>query len=117
MLYPTLSQPLVFLAVFGAGLAGGLIFDIFKILTFLSGNDRYSKIFFDFLATILSFGLLFVVNLAVNYGQFRIYVLLSFLLSLLIERLLSKFLWTKCIRKCYNRFREKHAGRKKEKNN
>ena len=115
MLYPTLSQPLVFLVIFLTGIAGGVIFDVFKTLTFLSGNDKYSKILFDFLATIFSFALLYIVNLNVNYGQFRIYVLLTFLLALYLERLLSKFLWTKCIKRCYNRIKEKKNARKKKK--
>lgn len=116
MLYPTLSQPLVFLVVFASGLAGGVIFDIFRCLTFLSGNDKYSKILFDFLSVIFSFALLFIVNLRINYGQFRVYVVLSFLIALYLERLFSKFLWTKCIKRCYNRFKEKrNAKRKKEK--
>lgn len=115
MLYTALSQPLVFLLTFLAGIAGGVLFDVFKTLTFLSGNDKYSKVFFDFLATLFAFSLLYIVNLNINYGQFRIYVLVAFLLALFCERLLSKFLWTKCIKRCYNRLREKGYARKKKK--
>lgn len=101
MLYPTLNQPLVLLIIFLVGLGCGLIFDIARILTTLSGNDRWSGYIFDFLATILSFVILFFANLYVNLGQFRLYVVAIFLVSFSIERLFSKFLWTKLLAKWY----------------
>lgn len=118
MLYPTINQPIVFIVIFSVGLASGLLFDFAHILTYLSGNDKYSKGLFDFLAIIFSFGILFYSNLAVNYGQFRFYVLLTFLFAMFIERVISKILWTKCIKRCYNNLKEKRdARRKKEKDN
>ena len=103
MLYPTVNQPIVILAMFFTGLACGLIFEIFRFLTFLSGNDKISKNFFDFLAVIFSFVLFFIVNLAVNYGQFRVYVILIFLIGFAVEEIILKILWTKLIEKCYTR--------------
>ena len=113
MLYPTLVQPLVVLMVFFAGLFSGLIFNMAKILTFLSGGDKYSKGIFDFLATISSFAVLFFVNLKFNYGQFRLYVLGVFLLSLIFEQFLSRVLWTKALSKCYNKLVWKGRRRRK----
>ena len=116
MLYPTLIQPVVLLVILACGIVAGLVFDLFRILTTLSGNDKFSKHFFDFLATILSFLLLFFVNMALNFGQFRIYVPAVFLLSFALERVLSKFLWTKLLSKWYsNIMRREKRGRKKEK--
>ena len=103
MLYPTVNQPIVIIAMFFTGLACGLIFEIFRFLTFLSGNDKISKNFFDFLAVIFSFALFFIVNLAVNYGQFRVYVILIFLIGFAVEEIILKILWTKLIEKCYTR--------------
>ena len=103
MLYPTVNQPIVILAMFFTGLACGIIFEIFRFLTFLSGNDKISKNFFDFLAVIFSFVLFFIVNLAVNYGQFRVYVILIFLIGFAVEEIILKILWTKLIEKCYTR--------------
>lgn len=114
MLYPTLSQPMVFVIIFSCGLIGGVCFNIFHILTFLSGNDKCSKIFFDFLATIFVFVILFVTNLKINYGQFRIYIVLTFLAALFIEQVISKFLWTKYIKKWYNHIKEKVPCKKKK---
>ena len=103
MLYPTVNQPIVIIAMFFTGLACGLIFEIFRFLTFLSGNDKISKIFFDFLAVIFSFALFFIVNLAVNYGQFRVYVILIFLIGFAVEEIILKILWKKLKKKCYTR--------------
>ena len=103
------------MAIFAVGLASGLLFDLARILSFFSGNDKYSKGLFDFLAVVFSFGLLFYCNLAVNYGQFRLYVVVTFLFAILLERVLSKFLWTKCIKRCYNNFKEKTNAKKKKK--
>ncbi len=103
MLYPTVNQPIVIIAMFFTGLACGLIFEIFRFLTFLSGNDKISKNFFDFLAVIFLFALFFIVNLAVNYGQFRVYVILIFLIGFAVEEIILKILWTKIIEKCYTR--------------
>lgn len=115
MLYPTLSQPLIVLVVLFAGFLGGLIFDFFRILTTLSGNDRISKHFFDFLATLFSVGLLFFVNLWLNYGRFRLYVIAVFLSSFLIERLLSKILWTKLLSKWYTSITRRRSKREQKK--
>ncbi len=115
MLYPTLNQPLVFFIIFLVGLASGFFFDIANILSFLS-KDKFAKIFFDFLAVIFSFFALFYSNLTVNYGQFRVYILFVFLFALILQRFLSKILWTKCIKRWYNKTKEKANARKKEKN-
>ena len=115
MLYPTLSQPVVFVLIALTGLACGVLFDIFGSLAFVSGNDKYSKIFFDFLATIFSFAILFVVNLQANYGQFRLFVVITFLLAFCLERTLSKFLWTKCVKKWYTACKGAGFARKKKK--
>lgn len=119
MLYPTLNQPLVIVVMFLVGLTGGVILDIGRILSSILGGQKFSRHFFDFLSVLFSSFLLVKANLSVNFGQFRIYVLIIFLLSLLLERFLSKILWTKLLSKCYTKIekkitsREKH-GRKKE---
>ena len=115
MLYPTLDQPVILIVVFCSGLAAGALFDVVKLLTVLSGKDRFSKHILDFLATIVSFAILFLVNLKINYGQFRVYVLALYLTGILLQRLISKFLWTKLFLKWYNTIRRKNSGREKEK--
>lgn len=115
MLYPTLNQPLILLVMFACGMFAGLIFDVARLLTTLSGNDKISKHIFDFIATILAFLFLFFANLWFNYGQFRVYVLAIFLLSFSLERFISKILWTKLLSKWYSNITRKKVGRKKKK--
>lgn len=110
MLYPTLNQPLMFLLLVVVGFIGGVIFDIFNIITTMLGNDKYSHHFFNFLAVLVSFALLFIVNLKFNYGQFRLYVIAIFLAGFFLERVISKFLWTKLIKKCYSIFSRKKGA-------
>lgn len=103
MLYPTLNQPLVVLVIFIVAVASGVILDLARILSNFVGGQKFSRHFFDFLAVIFSFFLLEMANLKVNYGQFRIYVIVVFLVGLFLERILSKFLWTKLLSKCYTK--------------
>lgn len=112
MLYPTINQPYVILIIFLVGFASGILFDIANILSKLS-NDKFAKVLFDFLAVIFSFFILFYSNLHINYGQFRFYIVAIFLLAIMIERFISKILWTKCIKKCYNKLKEKKYGKEK----
>lgn len=114
MLYPTLNQPLVLLILFVVGFASGLIFDVAKILTTLSGGDKWSRHIFDFVATVLVFIVLYFTNLNINLGQFRLYVPIVFLLSFALERFFSKILWTKLLSKWYTNI-TRQKGEKSEK--
>ena len=109
MLYSTLNQPLVFLIIFLIGFASGFVFDAARILTTLSGGDRWSKHIFDFVATIICFVFLYFANLLANLGQFRLYILGVFLTSFALERFFSKILWTKLLSKWYTSITKKGA--------
>lgn len=122
MLYSTLNQPIVIIAMFVVGFFCGVIVDFFRILSTILSGQKFARHFFDFLVMIFSCLLFIFTNLKVNYGQFRLYIICVFSLSLALERILSKFLWTKLISKCYTSIenvkkklskRTKH-GRKKE---
>ncbi len=76
--------------------------------------NKFTKGLFDFITVTFFLGILFYSNLVVNYGQFRIYVVASFLLAIFLKRILSKFLWTKCIKRCYNNFKERFNERRKK---
>lgn len=93
MLYPTLNQPIVILFMFLAGLLAGFVFDLFKALSFCCEKIKFVNIFFDFLGVVFSFVILWGTNLLVNFGQFRFYVLLIFLLAFIFQRYLSKFMF------------------------
>ena len=89
MLYPTLNQPIVMLVIFFAGFTSGFLFDFALLLKKGLNNIKLVNVFFDFLACIFSFVIYFVTNLYINYGQFRIYVVILFIIACLFQRLLS----------------------------
>lgn len=89
MLYPTLNQPLVMLVMFFVGFASGFLFDFAFLLKKSLKDLKATNIFFDFLACIFSFVIFFVTNLYINYGQFRIYVVVIFFIACLLQRVLS----------------------------
>ena len=113
MLYPTLSQPLIFFILFLTGVLSGVFFDIAKILKCLSKKKNFLFQFFLFVATVLSFFLFYEVNLNINYGQLRFYTFIAFLIGLTVEQFFSNKLIANYIKNLYNRLCEK---RKKSKN-
>ncbi len=114
MLYPTLNQPLMLLVLFFSGVLGGVIFNIFGILKVLSSKDKGAVFLFDFIPCVLSALLLYFVNMNYNYGQFRVYVILVYLGSLILTRVISKFLWTKLVKRCYNKLGRQNEQRQKK---
>ena len=103
MLYPTSNQPLMLLVIFVAGLFCGLLFDVFSAITNCLKNDKSVRHFFDFFTVIISFCLLFLLNLKLNFGQFRIYLLIVFIFALLLERAISKLLFGKILKKIFKK--------------
>lgn len=89
MLYPTINQPIVMLVMFFVGFASGFLFDFAFLLKKSLKDLKATNIFFDFLACIFSFVIFFVTNLYINYGQFRIYVVVIFIIACLLQRVLS----------------------------
>ena len=106
MLYSTLNQPLVFFLLF---LSGGLC--AIPFLFIKSFKRNFFIQIYSFFAIIISFAIYEIVNLFVNYGQFRFYTILSFLTGITTFYFILKFLWTKFRQKCYNL----KNGRKEEK--
>ncbi|MBO5394865.1 MAG: spore cortex biosynthesis protein YabQ [Clostridia bacterium] len=116
MLYPTLNQPLIIVMMLLAGFACGIVFDVCRILTLLSGNDKVSKHIFDFIATLISCAVLYLNNLHFNYGRFRLYVIALFLISFALERKLVQKLWTKLLQKWYSSIVQRREEWKNKKN-
>ncbi len=106
MLYETLSQPQIFLFVVIFGFLSGILFDIKKILK-KSIKNQFLEHFFTFFCVFLVCLIFFFINLKLNYGEFRLYILFSFCLSLTIERLFIGNLLEKPLQKCYNKIAEK----------
>ena len=113
LLYPTTNQIQMLLVLLFLGVASGILFDAFSCFVKLVANDKITKHFFNFLATFFSFFALFFANLRFNYGQFRLYLIFVFALGFAIEKTISKFLWTKLIKRCYIKKKGERSGQKK----
>ncbi len=102
MLYPTLNQPYVFIFIMLAGLISGFFFDIANFLNIFFNRNKITKQFLYFFATITSVLILILTNLITNYGIFRIFILLTFLIAFTIQRFTLGSLITKVIDKSTN---------------
>lgn len=106
MLYETLSQPQIVLFVVLFGFLSGIIFDLQKLFK-KSIKNRFFDYFLSFFCVFLTILIYFFVNLKLNYGEFRFYILLMFFLSLAFERLFIGNLLENLLRKWYNKLTEK----------
>lgn len=114
MLYPTLSQPLVFLCLFLSGLIGGLFFELAIIFSKISRNGKLTKQIFLFVSTLSCSILFYSVNLLVNYGVFRVYTLIAFVGAIILEHLILGKFFAILSQRCYNMI---NGRRQKKKNN
>ena len=105
LLYETLSQPLIFLITFFVGLGSGIIFDLRNYISFLCAKNKVIDIILDILSILIICGVLFFINLKINFGQFRFYVPLAFFTGLILERYTLGLFVAKICSWCYTKFR------------
>lgn len=118
LLYETLSQPLIFAVISLIGFSSGLIFDLRNYICFLFAKNKIVSITLDVVATILVCLIFLIGNLYFNFGEFRVYVILAFIIGLLIERVTLGIIVGKICSWCYNKFRKlvlKIYGRRENK--
>ena len=90
----------------------GLFYDLSNLLATLFNKNKIIKQIFYFFSTFLSLFILFLTNLAINFGQFRFFVIASFLLGLYIERKFISKPITNLINKILTNLKAKHNKRK-----
>lgn len=113
MLYEALSQPVIFFAMSIGGFLSGFFFDLINLLSlFFKKNKILSQIML-FFACFSLFSVFFLLNLKMNYGEFRFFSIFAFFLSFVLQRFLIKNFVANPVRKCYNKLKEKHNERKK----
>jgi len=102
MLFETLKQSYLFLGSLYFGLISGIIKEIFIFFINLFNKNKIIKFILDLIYMII-LSLIFILCLnIVNYGEFRIYLLISFILGYFIERKSLGFLVDFIIKKLYN---------------
>lgn len=87
ILYETLNQPIILLYLIILGFLSGLFFDFAYIISFLCNKNKLITNILLFFSTLLSFFTLFMLNLKINYGQFRVFIFIVFFLFLFLERI------------------------------
>lgn len=95
MLFETLKQSYVFLGAIYFGLLLGIVYEILNF--FLKKKNKIFTFLKDLLFS-LSATFLFIVCLKlVNYGEFRLFILLAFIVGFIVERLTIGFIVSKVI--------------------
>lgn len=124
MLYETSTQPLIFLILLLTGFATGFLYDLRLSIVFLSKNNKIVKIILDFLTSLGTCFILFLLVLKFDFGELRLFHFLVFYISLGLQRITLGKMIAKLSLWCYNltrKFCEKNQIRtkkcKKEKTN
>jgi len=104
MLFETLFQPKIFFFLMLIGFASGFVYDICLYIVFLCKNNKIVKIIFDFLGTTIIIATFYFSVLYLDYGDFRAYHFLTFIIFLLLQRYTLGKLIAKLLDKCYNVF-------------
>lgn len=108
MLYETLAQPMILFFVVVVGFLCGVVFDIRKFLAkYLCENNKWANLVLDFLATLVVGAIFFLLILKINYGEIRLWQILFFVASLMLERVSVGKLVAKGLSLCYNFFSKK----------
>ena len=101
MLFETLKQSYVFLGGLYFGLIIGIVYEILNYI-FKFSKKKFFLFFKDILFSILFTSLFIFCLLKVNYGEFRLFVLLSYFVGFILERLSLGYLVDFLINKLYN---------------
>ena len=104
MLFETLKQGYIFLGSLYFGLISGIFYDFCKFNVELLKSKRFFQILFDVIFSIFTVGLFFICLNIVNFGEFRIFVLVSFVIGFIIEQRNLGFLVDFVFKKIYNFF-------------
>ena len=106
ILFETLNQPYILILLIIFGFLSGFLFDFAYIISFLCNENKIVKNIFQFFAVFFSFFILFLLNLNINYGQFRVYIFVVFFFFLFIQRITVGKLIAKTKIWCYNTFKK-----------
>ena len=104
ILYETLMQGTTLLALACGGFLCGFLFDAVKLL---SKNKKIIENLLGFCGVIISYLILFLLVLALSYGQMRLWHILVFVASVMLQRASCGLLLAKLTSVCYNFFHKK----------
>lgn len=102
MLFESLKQIYIFLGAIYFGLLCGIVRDFCLFIFNLTKKNKIVSFILDLVFSIIGTFLFIICLNVVNFGEFRIYLLLSYLLGYLIERKSLGFLVDFIFKKVYN---------------
>lgn len=104
MLYETLLQWEIFLCMLYYGILCGMVFEAKKLIENAFLKNKYICIVLDILFMFIS-ALLFITSMnAFNYGEFRLFLLISFVIGGYTEHIFIGFIVEKFFKMVYNIF-------------
>lgn len=106
LLFETLSQPLVFLILFGIGFLCGFLFDLEKYVLFLVNKNKVIEIVLDVFLTFSTCFSLYLSVVRFYFGELRVFLIIAFSLGLFVQRISLGRLIAKSFEKCYIGFRK-----------
>lgn len=116
MAYSTAGQMLVFLAYIFFGIVASLLFHLISKINF-KANLRFLSFVLEGAFGAIMLVLLWIFNLKLNFGQFRLFIVLGFALGIFVYRKICWSVVDKLSAKLYNLFASKFAGRLKNEDN
>ena len=102
MLFESLKKIYIFLGAIYFGLLCGIVRDLCLFIFNLTKKNKIVSFILDLVFSIIGTFLFIICLNVVNFGEFRIYLLLSYLLGYLIERKSLGFLVDFIFKKLYN---------------
>lgn len=105
VLFETQNQFIVFLIIVLIGFICGFIFDANKYINFLCNKNKIVQIILDFLSVLMCAFVFFISCLHLNFGEFRFYILLGFIVGVLIQRTTLGIVIAKICKLCYDKLK------------
>lgn len=103
MLYETLKQSVIFLSMLYFGLLGGVLYEMKTSVGQPFLKNKYITILFDIVFFIVLSLLFFFATQFTNYGEIRLYMIVSFILGFTLERISIGRVLAKSVSFLYNK--------------
>lgn len=102
MLFETLKHIYIFLGCVYFGICLGIIYNFFNFILTTAKHNKFLQILFDIIFSAISVLMFFVCLNIVNFGEFRFFVLVSFVFGFFVEQKTLGFLVDFLFKKVYN---------------
>ncbi len=86
----TSIQPLIFLAVVGAGLLSAILYSLCYVIRYLTNFKRVAEMLCDVLFVVISSAMYFIALYYSGFGEIRLYTIIGFLLGFFSTYLLLR---------------------------